>query len=163
MFNCSMAKRHDVLEFAVLGVLSDGPLHGYELRKRLRSFELVYRLGGEEFGVLLPETALASALEVSERILLHLREHEFLIDGHRFRVRAGEMIDRHVERGRHHRDRLAGVTMADVGDVEATKAAFARATRVARNSPATTRPWGLTALSIGTQISKSKVSAGTRL
>jgi len=30
-----VAKRHDVLEFAVLGVLSDGPLHGYELRKRL--------------------------------------------------------------------------------------------------------------------------------
>ena len=30
-----MATRRDVLEFAVLGVLSDGPLHGYELRKRL--------------------------------------------------------------------------------------------------------------------------------
>jgi DNA-binding PadR family transcriptional regulator len=30
-----MAKRHDVLEFAVLGVLGEGPLHGYELRKRL--------------------------------------------------------------------------------------------------------------------------------
>lgn len=30
-----MAKRHDVLEFAVLGMLADGPLHGYELRKRL--------------------------------------------------------------------------------------------------------------------------------
>jgi DNA-binding PadR family transcriptional regulator len=30
-----VAKRHDVLEFAVLGVLTDGPLHGYELRKRL--------------------------------------------------------------------------------------------------------------------------------
>ncbi|MDP1876657.1 MAG: PadR family transcriptional regulator [Actinomycetota bacterium] len=30
-----MPKRHDVLEFAVLGVLSDSPLHGYELRKRL--------------------------------------------------------------------------------------------------------------------------------
>jgi DNA-binding PadR family transcriptional regulator len=30
-----MARRHDVLEFAVLGTLSDGPLHGYELRKRL--------------------------------------------------------------------------------------------------------------------------------
>ena len=30
-----MAKRHDVLEFAVLGVLTDSPLHGYELRKRL--------------------------------------------------------------------------------------------------------------------------------
>ena len=30
-----MATRHDVLEFAVLGVLGDGSLHGYELRKRL--------------------------------------------------------------------------------------------------------------------------------
>jgi DNA-binding PadR family transcriptional regulator len=30
-----VAKRHDVLEFAVLGVLTDAPLHGYELRKRL--------------------------------------------------------------------------------------------------------------------------------
>ena len=28
-------KRRDVLEFAVLGMLGDGPLHGYELRKRL--------------------------------------------------------------------------------------------------------------------------------
>lgn len=30
-----MAKRPDVLEYSVLGVLSDGPMHGYELRKRL--------------------------------------------------------------------------------------------------------------------------------
>lgn len=30
-----MATRRDVLEFAVLGMLGDGPLHGYELRKRL--------------------------------------------------------------------------------------------------------------------------------
>lgn len=30
-----MAKRPDVLEHTILGVLSDGPLHGYELRKRL--------------------------------------------------------------------------------------------------------------------------------
>lgn len=27
--------RRDILEFAVLGVLSDGPVHGYELRKQL--------------------------------------------------------------------------------------------------------------------------------
>ena len=30
-----MSKRADILEFAVLGMLGDGPLHGYELRKRL--------------------------------------------------------------------------------------------------------------------------------
>ena len=30
-----MTKRADILEFAVLGMLGDGPLHGYELRKRL--------------------------------------------------------------------------------------------------------------------------------
>ena len=30
-----MAKRADVLEFAVLGLLQDNPMHGYELRKRL--------------------------------------------------------------------------------------------------------------------------------
>ena len=30
-----MSSRRDVLEFAVLGVLGDGELHGYELRKRL--------------------------------------------------------------------------------------------------------------------------------
>lgn len=27
--------RRDILEFAILGVLSDGPIHGYELRKQL--------------------------------------------------------------------------------------------------------------------------------
>lgn len=27
--------RRDILEFAVLGILGDGPIHGYELRKRL--------------------------------------------------------------------------------------------------------------------------------
>lgn len=30
-----MAKRSDILEFAILGLLHDSPLHGYELRKRL--------------------------------------------------------------------------------------------------------------------------------
>ncbi len=32
-----MAKRSDVLEFAVLGLLHETPLHGYELRKRLNA------------------------------------------------------------------------------------------------------------------------------
>lgn len=32
-----MSKRTDVLELAVLGLLHEGPLHGYELRKRLNA------------------------------------------------------------------------------------------------------------------------------
>jgi diguanylate cyclase (GGDEF)-like protein len=40
----------------------------YEIRKSLRSFELVYRIGGEEFLVLLPGVDLAAALEVAERV-----------------------------------------------------------------------------------------------
>jgi diguanylate cyclase (GGDEF)-like protein len=40
----------------------------YEIRKSLRSFELVYRIGGEEFLVLLPGVALTQAVEVAERV-----------------------------------------------------------------------------------------------
>jgi diguanylate cyclase (GGDEF)-like protein len=40
----------------------------YELRKRLRSFELVYRLGGEEFLIVLPGIAGEAGVEVAERL-----------------------------------------------------------------------------------------------
>jgi diguanylate cyclase (GGDEF)-like protein len=40
----------------------------YEIRKSLRSFELVYRIGGEEFLVLLPGVALHQAANVAERV-----------------------------------------------------------------------------------------------
>lgn len=40
----------------------------YEIRKSLRSFELVYRIGGEEFLVLLPGVWLSEAVEVAERV-----------------------------------------------------------------------------------------------
>ena len=40
----------------------------YEIRKSLRSFELVYRIGGEEFLVLLPGVALGQAVDVAERV-----------------------------------------------------------------------------------------------
>jgi diguanylate cyclase (GGDEF)-like protein len=40
----------------------------YEIRKSLRSFELVYRIGGEEFLVLLPGVDLSDALEIGERV-----------------------------------------------------------------------------------------------
>jgi diguanylate cyclase (GGDEF)-like protein len=40
----------------------------YALRKQLRSFELVYRLGGEEFLVVLPGLDATAGLEVAERL-----------------------------------------------------------------------------------------------
>ncbi len=40
----------------------------YELRKRLRSFELVYRLGGEEFLIVLPGVSLVEGQEIAERL-----------------------------------------------------------------------------------------------
>jgi diguanylate cyclase (GGDEF)-like protein len=40
----------------------------YELRKRLRSFELVYRLGGEEFLTVLPGIGAQAGAEVAERL-----------------------------------------------------------------------------------------------
>ncbi len=40
----------------------------YELRKALRSFELIYRLGGEEFLVVLPGTDPAGGKEIAERL-----------------------------------------------------------------------------------------------
>ena len=42
----------------------------------LRSYEIFGRLGGEEFGVLLPETDLEGAEVIANRIL-KLREHKF--------------------------------------------------------------------------------------
>jgi diguanylate cyclase (GGDEF)-like protein len=40
----------------------------YELRKRLRSFELVYRLGGEEFLIVLPGVSREEGHEIAERL-----------------------------------------------------------------------------------------------
>jgi diguanylate cyclase (GGDEF)-like protein len=40
----------------------------YEMRKALRSFELFYRLGGEEFVVLLPGMDVEGGVEVGERL-----------------------------------------------------------------------------------------------
>jgi diguanylate cyclase (GGDEF)-like protein len=40
----------------------------YEMRKSLRSFELLYRLGGEEFLVLLPGIDLPRGIEIAESL-----------------------------------------------------------------------------------------------
>ncbi len=47
-----MARRADVLELAVLGLLHEGPMHGYELRKRLNTTLGVFR--ALSYGTLYP-------------------------------------------------------------------------------------------------------------
>ena len=46
----------------------------YELRKRLRSFELAYRLGGEEFLIVLPGVSHVEGQEVAERLRVAIEE-----------------------------------------------------------------------------------------
>jgi len=54
-----MARRSDLLEFAVLGLLHDGPTHGYDLRRRLNSALGPFR--ALSYGTLYP--ALRSLVE----------------------------------------------------------------------------------------------------
>ncbi|MEA2389014.1 MAG: two-component system, cell cycle response regulator [Thermoleophilaceae bacterium] len=46
----------------------------YQMRKQLRSFELIYRVGGEEFVLVLPGVAAAEARAVAERLCSSIRE-----------------------------------------------------------------------------------------
>jgi len=50
----------------------------------LRSYDIFGRLGGEEFGILLPDTDLDGAEVIARRILEHLRQHRFAppLDGY---------------------------------------------------------------------------------
>ncbi len=46
----------------------------YELRKRLRSFELAYRLGGEEFLIVLPGVSHVEGQEIAERLRMAVEQ-----------------------------------------------------------------------------------------
>jgi diguanylate cyclase (GGDEF)-like protein len=48
----------------------------YRLRKQMRSFELIYRIGGEEFLVVLPGATLPEAQAMAERLCQSTREHQ---------------------------------------------------------------------------------------
>lgn len=61
-----MPKRTDVLDHTVLGVLSDGPLHGYELRKRLTAILGPFR--ALSFGSLYPCLHRLTAAGLMEQI-----------------------------------------------------------------------------------------------
>ncbi len=47
-----MSRRSGILEFAVLGLLRESPMHGYELRKRLNTSLGIFR--AFSYGTLYP-------------------------------------------------------------------------------------------------------------
>ena len=59
-----MRSRSESLEFALLGLLSQGPLHGYELRKRLMAIFGPFR--ALSFSVLYPQLKRMVISEVIE-------------------------------------------------------------------------------------------------
>jgi two-component system cell cycle response regulator len=59
----------------VLRVFSD------RISQRLRSFDLVARLGGEEFVVVLPDISMDMALQVAERLRLSICNETFRVNG----------------------------------------------------------------------------------
>ena len=48
----------------------------------MRTIDIVARLGGEEFGALLPSTDLEGAVKIAERFRASIEEQAFEIDGH---------------------------------------------------------------------------------
>ena len=60
----------------------DAVLHGIAeiFRKQLRHYDVPARFGGEEFAILLPETAPEQALEIAERIRRAVADHRFEVE-----------------------------------------------------------------------------------
>ena len=54
---------------------------GYLLRETLRTVDIIGRLGGEEFAVLLPETDLQEAAEIAERLREIIAHSEVVLEG----------------------------------------------------------------------------------
>jgi diguanylate cyclase (GGDEF)-like protein len=58
------------------------------LQEEVRSYDLAARFGGEEFALLLPETTLAEAIEIAERIRSKLAHTRFTVPGHKRAIKA---------------------------------------------------------------------------
>lgn len=52
----------------------------------VRDIDTVARIGGEEFAILLPSTAINGAMQIAERIRRQTEAYAFHYDGHRFRL-----------------------------------------------------------------------------
>jgi len=51
------------------------------LRKQIRQQDILGRLGGDEFGIMLPETRLSESVRIGERIQQSCAQNSFLADG----------------------------------------------------------------------------------
>jgi diguanylate cyclase (GGDEF)-like protein len=71
-------------------VAGDGVLRdfGKLLTQAARAGDMVGRVGGEEFSVLLPDTGLAGATLVAQRLCDRIRKHVFTVDGKRVMITA---------------------------------------------------------------------------
>ena len=99
-------RRSAVLEFAILGLLQDAPMHGYELRKRLNAVLGTFR--AISYGSLYPALkdlldrgliAEAGAADASAPVLSGRRAkivYELTADG---KERFAELVSRHRSRG----------------------------------------------------------------
>lgn len=61
-------------------------IFSHRIRSRLRKEDSFYRVGGEEFTVLLPETPKAKAMKLAEGLRLAIAQEPFLVKGHEIQV-----------------------------------------------------------------------------
>lgn len=76
--------RRDILEFAVLGILGDGPIHGYELRKRLTDMLGPFR--SLSYGTLYPTLRRLVNRGAIEPVSLSPAEDALALRGKRARI-----------------------------------------------------------------------------
>ena len=56
------------------------------LRDKLREIDIVGRLGGEEFGIILPDTDAEAAVLIADRLREEAENTEVVVDGHRINI-----------------------------------------------------------------------------
>jgi len=77
------------------------------IKDELRPMDGVFRYGGEEFAVLLPNTSIGGAFSTAERIRCSVRSHRFEIEQHSLNVTISIGVTQGDERDVHHELALA--------------------------------------------------------